>query len=282
MLERDSQAAKANAFRAMHHGGTILILPNSWDAASARIFEQAGVRAIATSSAGIAFSLGYADGERISRGEMLSAVARIVAKVALPVTADLESGYGSAPEDAAESARELIEAGAVGLNLEDVSARSGDPGGNPLTELSLQLEKISAIREVAAKLKVPLVVNARTDVYLLQVGQEKNRFAETIRRLAAFRDAGADCLFVPGLHDAPTIAQLVTELRFPINILAGPGAPSIPELQKIGVARVSVGSAAMRATLGLARRIAQELATTGTYRALEGAPSYSEINTLLA
>jgi 2-methylisocitrate lyase-like PEP mutase family enzyme len=282
MSEFESQVAKANAFRAMHHGGKILILPNAWDVASARIFEQAGVRAIATTSAGVAFSLGYPDGERISRGEMLAIVARIAEKVALPVTADVESGYGGRPEDAAETARELIEAGAVGLNLEDVSARNGDRGGTPLTELSLQIEKISAIRQVAAKLKIPLVVNARTDVYLLQVGEAKNRFAETVRRLAAFRDAGADCLFLPGLHDAPTIRRLVAELCFPVNILGGPGAPPIRELEKIGVARVSLGSAPMRATLGLARRIAEELATTGTYQALEGAPTHSEMNAMLA
>jgi 2-methylisocitrate lyase-like PEP mutase family enzyme len=282
MAELVSQAGKANAFRAMHHGGRILILPNAWDVASARIFEQAGVRAIATTSAGVAFSLGYPDGERISRGEMLATVARIAESVALPVTADVESGYGSRPEDAAETARELIEAGAVGLNLEDVSSRDGDRGGNALLELSLQLEKISAIREVAAKLNVPLVVNARTDVYLLQVGEAKDRFAHALGRLAAFRDAGADCLFLPGLHDAPTIARLVAELRFPVNILGGPGAPPIPELETIGVARVSLGSAPMRATLGLVRRIAEELATSGTYQTLEGAPTHSEMNSLLA
>lgn len=274
----ESQSAQANAFRAMHRDPKILVLPNAWDVASARIFEEAGVAAIATSSAGIAFSLGYPDGQKISRDEMLAAVARITAKGKIPVTADVEAGYGDKPEDAALTASRVIEAGAVGLNLEDAT---GDPE-HPLSELSLQLEKIGAVREVAEGAGVPLVLNARTDVYLLQVGEPDTRYGETVRRLAAFRDAGADCLFVPGLRDPGTIGQLVQELQFPVNILGGPGSPSIPELQRLGVARVSLGSSPMRATLGLAQRIAEELQTSGTYRTLEGAPSHAEVNRMLA
>jgi 2-methylisocitrate lyase-like PEP mutase family enzyme len=280
MSQLEQPAAKAERFRAMHHTGKVLLLPNAWDVASARMFEQAGVSAIATTSAGIAFSLGYPDGERISRGEMLSVVARIATRVALPVSADVETGYGDRPEDAAETAGELIEAGAVGLNLEDGRARDG--GQNPLAELPLQLEKISAVREVASRLKVPLVLNARTDVYLREVGEASDRFDEARRRLSAYRDGGADCLFVPGLRDLATIARLVSALGFPVNILGGPGSPSISDLEKVGVARVSLGSAPMRATLGLARRIAEELSTIGTYGTLHGAPSHAEINALLA
>ncbi len=271
------QSANANAFRAMHRGPKILVLPNAWDVASSRIFEEAGMAAIATSSAGIAFSLGYPDGQKISRDEMLAAVARITAKVKIPVTADVEAGYGDRPEDAALTASRVIEAGAVGLNLEDAT---GDRE-HPLCALSLQLEKIVAVREAAQRAGVPLVLNARTDVYLLEVGKPITRFGETIRRLAAFRDAGVDCLFTPGLRDPETIGQLVQELRFPVNILAGPGSPSIPDLQKLGVARVSLGSSPMRAALGLARRIAEELQTSGTYRMLDGAPSHAEVNRML-
>jgi 2-methylisocitrate lyase-like PEP mutase family enzyme len=271
------QSDKANAFRAMHRGPQILVLPNAWDVASARIFEEAGVAAIATTSAGIAFSLGYPDGQKISRDEMLAAVARIAAKVEIPVTADVEAGYGDRPEDAAITARGAIKVGAVGLNLEDAT---GDPE-RPLSELSLQLEKIAAVRETAASAGVPIVLNARTDVYLLQVGEPGQRYAETVRRLAGFRDAGVDCLFAPGLRDPEIIGQLVRELQFPVNILGGPGSPSIPELQKLGVARVSLGSSSARATLGLARRIAQELQTSGTYGTLEGAPSHAEVNRML-
>lgn len=273
-----AQSAKAESFRTLHHGPKVLVLPNAWDVASARIFEETGVAAIATSSAGVAYTLGYPDGQVISREEMLACVARIAAKVKIPVTADVEAGYGERAEDAALTARGVIEAGAVGMNLEDTTEQK--PG--PLADLSLQLEKIVAVRETARQLGVPLVLNARTDVYLLEVGPPESRFGETVRRLAAYRDAGADCLFAPGVRDLPTIAALVRELNFPINILGGPGSPPIPELQKAGVARVSLGSSPMRATLGLARRIAQELHTTGTYTNLEGAPSHAEMQRMLA
>ena len=267
MTDSKSQVAKANLFRDLHRGPKILVLPNAWDVASARILENAGVAAIATTSAGVAFTLGYPDGQKISREEMLGVVARIAAKVKIPVSADIEAGYGSRPEDAALTARAVIEAGAVGLNLED---RTGD---RQLVDLSLQLEKIAAVRESSRKMGVPLVLNARTDVYLLEVGQPEARFDEAVKRLTAFRDAGADCLFAPGIRDLEVISRLVRELEFPVNILAGPGSPSIPELEKIGVARVSLGSSTMRATLGLLQRIAEELQTTGTYDELEGAPT---------
>jgi 2-methylisocitrate lyase-like PEP mutase family enzyme len=207
---------------------------------------------------------------------MLEVVARIASAVELPVTADVEAGYGDRPEDAAETARGVIQAGAVGMNLEDAT---NDPH-NPLVPLALQLEKIAAVREEAMSSKVPIVLNARTDTYLLQVGPPEKRYDEALRRLTAFRDAGADCVFVPGLRDTETIQRLVAELRCPVNILAGPGSPSIPELEKLGVARVSLGSAPMRATLGLLGKVAEELKTAGTYGNLEDAPSHAEVNKL--
>jgi len=270
-----NQVAQAHAFRALHRG-KILVLPNAWDVVSARLIEASGFSAIATTSAGIAFSLGYPDGEKISREEMLAAVARIAAAVKVPVTADVEAGYGDRPDDAAETAKRVIAAGAVGMNLEDATH---DPQ-HPLADLSLQLEKIAAVQETARTLGVPIVLNARTDVYLREVGTP-DRYPETLRRLAAFRDAGADCLFVPGLRDAETIRRLVAELKHPVNILAVPGSPSIPELEKLGVARVSLGSGTMRAALGVLAKITQELKSTGTYASLEGAPSHAELNRLM-
>ena len=261
----------------MHTGNKILLLPNVWDAASACIIEAAGFAAIATSSAGVAFSLGYPDGQKIPKDEMLAAVSRIARAVNVPVTADVESGYGNSPKAAADTARAVIAAGAVGMNLEDVSE---DPS-QPLVDLTLQLEKIKAVREAAAALHVPLVLNARTDVYLLQVGEPAGRYDEALRRLSAFRDAGADCVFVPGVRDAAIIGRFVSDLRCPVNILAGPGSPPIPELRKLGVARVSLGSSTMRASLGVLRRIASELKSSGTYESLDGAPSYAEMNDLL-
>jgi len=269
---------KANAFRELHHTGKVLVLPNVWDVASARIVEDAGFPAIATSSAAVAFSLGYPDGQKISREEMLARVARIARSVKVPVSADVEAGYGDTPEDAAETARGVIEAGAVGMNLEDGT----DDPLHPLVDLTLQLEKIRAVREAALDSSVLLVLNARTDVYLAQVGAPELRYSETVRRLLAYRDAGADCVFAPGLHDAETISQLVRDLQCPLNILAGPGTPSVPELQTIGVARVSLGSGVMRATLGLLHRIAEELRATGTYNTLQGALPYADANRLFA
>jgi 2-methylisocitrate lyase-like PEP mutase family enzyme len=277
MANLEQQQKKAEAFRALHSASEVLLLPNIWDVASARIIEASGFPAIATTSAGIAFTLGYPDGQKISREEMLAAVTRIARSVQVPVTADVEAGYGNRPEDAAQTARAVIEAGAVGMNLEDASGDSGQP----LVDLQLQLEKICAVREAADKLKIPLVLNARTDVYLLEVGVPATRYDEALRRLKAFRDAGADCVFVPGLRDPPTIGRIVADLQCPVNILAGPGSPPVPELRKLGVARVSLGSGPMRATLGLLRNLADELKSGGTYSAMEAAPPHSEINELM-
>lgn len=277
MPNLDEQKSKANAFRAMHRGSKALLLPNVWDVASARIIEEAGFEAIATTSAGIAFSLGYPDGQKISREEMLARVARIARAVKVPVSADVEAGYGDRPEDAGETARQVIEAGAVGMNLED---GTGNPE-HPLADLSLQLEKIRAVREAALKTGVLLVLNARADVYLDQVGAAHLRYFETVNRARAYRDAGADCIFVPGVRDPETIGKLVKDLQCPVNILAGLGSPAIPDLEKLGVARVSLGSGPMRATLGLLRRLAQEVTTAGTYGGLEGAPAHAEVNNML-
>ncbi len=271
------QKRKAAAFRALHGGREILLLPNIWDVASARIIEEAGFPALATTSAGVAFALGYPDGQKILREEMLAVVARVARAVKVPVTADVEAGYGNRPEDASRTAAAVIEAGAVGMNLEDTM----DGGRHPLADLSLQLEKIGAVRETAASLGVPLVLNARTDTYLLQAGEPAGRYDESARRLSAYRDAGADCVFLPGVRDREVIARLISDLHCPVNILAGPGSPFVPELRALGVARVSLGSGAMRATLGALRRIAEEVKTKGTYELLNGAPSHAEMNQLM-
>jgi len=273
----ESQTNQAIQFRQLHRGPHALILPNAWDVVSARIFEEAGFPAIATTSAGIAFSLGYPDGERIPREEMLARIARIARAVHVPVTADIESGYGPTPEDAAKTTRELIQAGVAGMNLEDASGRPDQP----LNSLELAVEKIRASREAAVQLRAQIVINARTDVYLLAGGNPDADYSEALRRLLAFRDAGADCVFAPGLKDAETIGRLAKAVECPLNILAGPGTPSIPELEKMGVARVSVGSGPIRATLGLLRRMAEELKTSGTYSAMEGAVLHAEVNKIL-
>ena len=250
--------AKAIAFRDLHHGPKILVLPNAWDCVSARIFEQAGFFAIATTSGGIAAVLGYPDGQRISSQEMLAIVGRIGKTVSLPVTADLEAGYGTTVEQVTETMRQAIAVGVVGANVED-----GDGADRRLVDLAYQVEVIKAIRAMAQSNGVPFVLNARTDVYLRGTGNDADRFRETIRRANAYREAGADCVFPIGLKDRETIARLVPEIGCPTNIMAGPGAPTIAELEQLGVRRVTFGTGLMRATLPLIRKMAQELRTSG-------------------
>lgn len=278
-MDIQAQARKAERLRTLHGGPRILVLPNAWDVASARVVEELGFLAMATTSAGIAASLGYPDGQNISRDEMLGVVARIANALQVPVTADMEAGYGVTPEDLTGTVKALIAAGAVGMNLEDVTG--SDQSSH--VPLHLQVEKIRAIRKTAASLGVQLVLNARTDIYLMPIGTAETRFDRTVERLRAYREAGADCLFVPGLNDAETIAKLVKAVNGPLNVLATSGAPTVPELEKMGVARVSTGSGVMRATLGLTRRVAKELMETGTYRSmLDGAVPFAEMNALLA
>ena len=272
------QKSLADAFRRLHHGPDILVLANCWDVASARVLEAERAPAIATSSAGVAFSLGYPDGQRISRDDMLAAVARVAKAVKVPVTADVESGYGTRAEDAARTAQAVIEAGAVGMNLED----STEDSDTALVEVALAVEKIRAVREAGNNAGVPLVINARTDVYLNQVGAPESRYDHALRRAVAFRDAGADCIFLPGVKEPELISRFVKDLKFPINILAGPGFPAIAELQRLGVARVSLGSKPMLAGLGVLRRLARELQQKGTYTSLEGAVTYGEMQKLLS
>jgi 2-methylisocitrate lyase-like PEP mutase family enzyme len=261
------QKSLADALRKLHHGPNILVLANCWDVASARVLEAEGVPAIATSSAGVAFSLGYPDGQRISRDEMLTVVARVAKAVQVPVTADVESGYGARPEDAARTAAAVIAAGAVGMNLED----STEASDTALMDVALAVEKIRAVREAGSNAGVPLVINARTDVYLNQVGAPESRYDHALRRAVAFRDAGADCIFLPGVKEPELISRLVKDLNF----------PPIAELQRLGVARVSLGSKPMLAGLGVLRRLAQELRQRGTYTSLEGVVTYAEMQKLL-
>lgn len=268
---------KANTLRRLHAGPGILVLPNVWDVVSAKIVEQAGYPALATSSAAVAWMLGYADGERISRDEMAGMVARIARAVGVPVSADMEAGYGLRPEDAAATARAVIAAGAVGMNLEDAA----DGAKDPLVDVALQAERVAAAKDAGAAAGVPLVINARTDVFLAGVGAPETRLAHAVRRLNAYHAAGADSLFCPGVTDRETIAALVRELDGPLNVLALSGAPSVRELEQLGVRRVSLGARLMRAALGAARRVAAELRESGTYTALNDLALTEDLNRLM-
>jgi len=271
------QKNKALQFRSFHSGPPILVLPNAWDAASARIFELTGFRAIATTSSGVAASLGYPDGQRISREMMLEAVQRITRAVNCPVSADIEAGYGSTIEEALETVKAVINAGAVGINIED-SLRGQE---RSLVDTSFQVELLQAVRETASSMDMPLVINARTDVYLLPAGDPASRLVEAVQRANAYRQAGADCIFPIGASDAGTIAALAQAINGPINVIAGPRTPSIAELAQLRVARASLASGAMHAVLGHLRLLANELLEHGTYSKLsEGALSSAEFRQL--
>lgn len=259
-----TQQLRAEQLRRWHQQQPILVLPNAWDAASARVFEQASCRAVATTSSGIAAAYGYPDGEHMSRDLMIEAVRRIVAAVACPVTADIEAGYGDTVDAKLDTIRQVVTAGAVGINIED-STTSGS-GAPQLVDMAAQIALIQAIRAAATtEWGVPLVINARVDVYLHGAGDASDRFAEAVRRANAYREAGADCVFPIGLSDAATIAELVRAVGGPLNILANSQTPSIEELARLGVARVSFGGGLARVALGAVRRAAQEILEHGTF-----------------
>ena len=274
----DGLSAKAEILRRLHRAGRPLVLVNAWDAATARIIERAGSEAIATTSAGVAFSRGYPDGQKISREQMLEAVASICVAVSVPVTADMEAGYGETAGDMDALVTGLLEAGAVGLNFED---GTGKPEA-PLADVASQVERIRAIVESGRRRGVAIVVNARTDVYLRQVGAEAGRLEEAIRRGQAYRSAGADCIFVPGATDPSVIAALVKRLACPVNVLAVADSPSIAELAHLGVARVSLGSGPMRAAMTHVQRLAEEVLGKGTCSPLEGILSHAAMSELIA
>jgi 2-methylisocitrate lyase-like PEP mutase family enzyme len=259
-MDRDALRDKAEALRALHVRGRPLVLLNAWDAASAAVIARAGARAIATTSAGAANNLGYADGQHVTRSQMLATVAPIASAVDLPVTADMEAGYGDTPEDAAATTLGVLEAGAVGLNLEDTC----DEGTEPLLSIERFVAKIAAVKAVAAETGVPIVLNARTDIFIGAVGDPGTRLDRAVERGRAYLEAGADCVFVPAVADPGVIAALVEGIGGPVSVLAGPGSPTIAELAVLGVARISVGSGAHRAALALARRIANEAYGAGT------------------
>ena len=256
-----------------------LVLPNAWDAASARVVERAGARAVATTSAGVSWSCGRRDGGRLSRDEAAAAVRRIVSAVGVPVTADVEGGYGAGTAgDVADTVRAVVAAGAAGVNLEDAPGR----GGGALLAPEEHAERVRAARQAAFNAGGDLVINARTDVYLAAGAAPETRFEEAVRRANRYLAAGADCVFVPGVQDTETIGALVRAVDGPVNVMVGPGAPGVADLGRLGVARVSVGPAIALAALAAADRAARELVEAGTYRALETGLSFGEADGLFA
>ncbi|MEV7357407.1 isocitrate lyase/phosphoenolpyruvate mutase family protein [Kitasatospora sp. NPDC091276] len=265
----DVQQERARLLRELHRPGEPLVLANVWDAASARLVAAAGARAVATASASVSWSLGSRDGGGADLEQVLVRTAQVVRAVDLPVTADLESGFARTAAGVGESVAALLATGAVGVNLEDE--------GRPTAEAA---ERIAAARAAADAAGVPAFVNARTDVFLHGIGAPEGRLGDAVRRLRAYVEAGADGVFVPGVADEETIAALAAAVPVPLNVLAGPGAPSVPELAKLGVARVSLGPGLAEVAYAAVRRAAAEVYASGTYTALEGGLTYQELNGL--
>jgi len=279
-----TQAQKASRLLELHHGPSPLVLINAWDAGSAAMVEHCGLPAVASSSAAVANAMGYPDGQHLPWTQMLEVVSRMAHAVSIPVTADIEAGFSAGPQQLESSIAEVIAAGAVGVNLED--ALPGHEHFGPLYPLAEQVERIQAARRAAEKLGVHLVINARVDAYWQAGVSPDEAMRNTLERGRAYLAAGADCIFVPGLRNPDHIRTIVGRLQAvhpeaPVNILAGPGVPSIPELARLGVKRVSYGSGPHRAAMGLLRRMADEARTSGTYTALiDGAVPYAEMNGL--
>lgn len=271
-----TQLQKAEDFRRLHHQSRALILPNAWDVPSARIFEDAGFPAVATSSAGLMVSRGYPDGQHIPKREMVAVVAGIAKKVAIPLSADIVAGFGRGPRAVAATVKLVIDAGAVGINLEDQ-----DPVGERLYSVEAQVRKIQAIRKLGISMGVPLVINARTDALWKAKGTPEEQLQEAIRRCIAYRDAGADCVYPMRLTDATSILTLVKAVGCPVNVMIRKGLPAVPDLERLGVKRVSFGPGASYAAMGLLKRISEEILSRGTFRSLlEGAITFDELNRL--
>ncbi|OXY94839.1 isocitrate lyase/PEP mutase family protein [Streptomyces diastatochromogenes] len=274
MTLQHSLHSSALAFRALHVPGRPLVLPNAWDPVSAAVVAEAGAAAVATTSAGLAWALGAADGDRLDRDGALTAVARIVDAVRVPVTADIEGGYAEDAAGVADTIHAVIAAGAVGVNIEDARHEAGGEALRPVAE---QAERIAAARAAADAAGVPLFINARIDTFLRGAGGEDL----TLERADAFLAAGADGIFVPGAVDPETVKVLVAGVDGPLNVMVGPGAPTVAELAACGVARISAGAGLAQAAHALVRRAARELLREGTYGALADGFDYGELNALL-
>jgi 2-methylisocitrate lyase-like PEP mutase family enzyme len=271
-----AQAAKVDEFRQLHNRKRVLVIPNAWDVPSARVFENEGFSAVATSSAGVLVSLGYPDGEDIPFKEFVSAVKRIARVLSVPLSADVVGGFGDSPEGVARSVRAVVDAGAVGINIEDFV-----PSAKKLLPVEKQIARLRALVRLRRSLGISFVINARTDALRYAAGDDDSKFEEAVRRAEAYRDLGVDCVYPMGLTDAASISRFVKELDFPVNVMVRKGLPPVPELQRLGVARVSFGPSASYATMGLLKRASKEVREKGTYGALlDGAITFDELNAL--
>lgn len=260
-MDKARQIEMANSFRARHRARPVLLLPNAWDGLSARLFVAAGFDALATTSGGVAWALGYPDGEHAPWPEVVAATARIVRSAQVPVTADIEAGYGASAADVGAHVTEIIQAGVVGINLED-----GLHG--PMRSIDDAVARLRAAREAANRAGVPIVLNARCDVFHLQHGEESTRFAATVERCKAYLAAGADCVYPFGLRDPATIAPFTKAIAAPVNVTGRAGMPDAAALERIGVARITIASAPTLVAMSSIQKLAAELRATGSFEML--------------
>ena len=272
-MDRARQIALGEKFRALHRNPGMVVLPNAWDVASAILLARAGFPAIATTSAGIGYTAGYPVGEAMPLDAMLGDVARMANRIDIPLSADMESGYGVAGEEIAATVRQTIEAGAVGINIEDTDHRN--PG--TLFDFDLSVERIAAARAAADETGIPFVLNARTDGYW-HGGDGASVHDEVVRRANAFTAAGADCIFVPGNMDLDTITRIAADIDGPLNIMGGAACPPVPELEAAGVKRVTVGAIMARAAFATLETSAAELRDHGTFGFAQGILSHAALN----
>jgi 2-methylisocitrate lyase-like PEP mutase family enzyme len=270
MNATNPSAARADAFRALHVPGRPILIANAWDAGSARLIESCGAAAIATTSAGLAWARGYPDGDALPPALLAVAVAEIVRVVSVPVSVDAEGGYSDDPARVAENVRAIVDAGGVGINIED--------GSSPPDLLAA---KIGAARAAADTAGIPLFINARTDVYLRALVPAEAALEEALARGARYAAAGADGLFVPAVKDPAEIRELAARAGLPLNVLVVPGLPRVAELAALGVARISAGSGIAQTAAGIARRAATEFLDEGRYDTmLERDADYASMNAL--
>jgi len=276
-MNTTEQAAKAEAFRALHRGPRLLLMSNAWDAVTARLFEAEGFAAVATTSGGVSWTLGYADGEAAPWDEVVEQTARIARAVAVPVTADIEGGFGATPEAVGRSITDIIGAGAVGVNLED-----SVKGPEPMRTLEDAAARIGAAREAARAAGVPIVINARVDVFIKQVGDEAGRFEEAVRRGKAYLAAGADCVYPITLRDPATIERLVRALDAPLNINVRAGYPSLAELEALGVRRVTTATTLTMVALSAVRDSIRDIRAHGRFDTISPTVAHPEMQQLMA
>jgi len=277
-MDTNEHNRRAQILRDLHRAPPTLLLPNAWDAISAAIFEAAGYKAVATTSGGLAWALGFQDGEKTPWPEVVAATARIAAVVSVPVTADIEAGFGDTPDAVARHVVEIAQAGAVGVNLED-----GAPHlPSHMRTIEDAAARISATRRTVAAAGLDVVINARTDVYLHGTGDAAARFEETVQRGKAYLAAGADCIYPFGLIDLPVIEKLTKALGAPINIVGRAGTPPLAALEKAGVARVSIASGATMVVMSELQRLAKELRAKGDFAILDHRMTRMEAQQLFA